>query len=124
MGHAQSHGHRIGCMAGYKSIVRTFIGLWKAGKTAQLPQSTEKRLTTGEDLMRVALMPHIKDQPVLSGIKHPVDGHRKLHHTQVGGQMPTGLGNALDEKRAKLPAKLLHLFIIQIFYVLRIMDLF
>ena len=38
--------------------------------------------------------------------------------------MPTGLGNALDEKRAKLPAKLLHLFIIQIFYVLRIMDLF
>ena len=74
--------------------------------------------------MRVALMPHIEDQPILSGIKHPVDGYRKLHHTQVGGQMPTGLGNALDKKRAKLPAKLLHLFIIQIFYVLRIMDLF
>ena len=42
VGHAQSHGHRIGCMAGYKGIVRTFIGLWKTGKTAQLPQSTEK----------------------------------------------------------------------------------
>ena len=38
VGHAQSHGHRIGCMAGYKSIVRTFIGLWKAGNTALLAE--------------------------------------------------------------------------------------
>ena len=111
-------------MAGHEGIMRTFIGLGKAGKATQLPQSAKKRLPTGEDLMRVALMPYVKDQPVLSGIKHPVDGHRQLHNAQVGRQVPAGLGNALDEKRTKLPAKLVYLLVIQIFYVLRITDLF
>ena len=42
VGHAQSNRHRVGRMAGHKGIVNTLMRLWKAGKTAHLPQSTEK----------------------------------------------------------------------------------
>ena len=59
-----------------------------------------------EHLVWVALMAHVKDQPVPAGVEHPVDGHGELHHPQVGGQMPSGPGYVPDQLLPELAAQL------------------
>ncbi|MPM75994.1 hypothetical protein SDC9_122989 [bioreactor metagenome] len=89
-GHAQRHGDGIGCVARHKRVVSALIGLWKSGKAAELPQSAEQLPAACQSLVDIALVAHVEHQPVIGGIEHPVDRHRQLHHTQIGGQMPAG----------------------------------
>ena len=74
--------------------------------------------------MGIALVPYVKDQAIPGRVKHPMDGYCQLHHAQIGRQMSAGLGHAPDEKRPQLPTELLHLLVIQFFYIFRISDLF
>ena len=48
--------------------------------------------------MDIALMPHVKNQPVPAGVEDPVDGHRDLHRTQIGSQMAPRPGHAVNQK--------------------------
>ena len=56
--------------------------------------------------MHIALVAHVEHQPVPAGIEYPVDGHRQLHRTQIGGQMAAGFGNILHKEAPDLPAQL------------------
>ena len=85
-------------MAGYKGVVDALAGFGKAGQAVHLAQRGELLPPSGEDLMDVALMAHIKYQPVPGRVEHPVDRHRQLHNAQVGRQMAAGLRNLLNEK--------------------------
>ena len=113
VGHAQGHRNGVGGVACDEGIMLALIGLWKARKTAQLPQCMKQRLSPGQNLMAVALVSHIKNQTVLGGVKHPMDSHRQLHNAQVGGQMTTGFRHIFHQKVPKLPAKPVHLGTIQ-----------
>ena len=73
--------------------------------------------------MHIALVSHIEHQAVFLGIEYPVDGHRQLHRSQVGGQMAAGFGHMLHQELPQLPAQGLQLFPVQGLHVRRGMDI-
>ena len=50
---------------------------------------------SGEELVHIALMANIKNDSVPIGIEYPVKRHRKLHRTEIGGQMSAGFCDAV-----------------------------
>ena len=104
-GHAQRHGHRVGSMPGDEGVMLALPGFRKTREPAELPQGGKQLLPSGKGLVDVALVAHIKDQPVGGGVKHTVDRHRQLHRSQVGGQMAAGLGDILDQKFPQFAAQ-------------------
>ena len=70
----------------------------KARFAAQLPQMGKPFPASGEQLVDIALVSHVKQNPVPVGIEHLVQGHRQLHGSQIGGQMSAGFGYALYKK--------------------------
>ena len=89
-GHAQRHGYGVGGVSGEKGVVNALVGLGKAAESAELPQRGKQLPPPGQRLVDVALMAHVEHKPVPGCVKHPVNGHRQLHHAQVGGQVPAG----------------------------------
>ena len=77
--HTQSHRHRVGGVAGDEGVVDALYRFGEAGDSAVLPQGGHGLPPPGEDLVAVALVAHVKDQAVLPGVEHPMDGHRQLH---------------------------------------------
>ena len=84
------------------------------GKPAVLAQSSHLLPPPGEHFMDIALVPHVKDQPVPAGIEHPVDSHSQLHRSQVGGQMPPCPGHIPDQLLPELPAQRRGLLVAQV----------
>ena len=69
-------------------------------------RSVGKR-SAGQGLVDIALVAHVEHQPVHGGVEHPVDGHGKLHHPQIGGQVAAGPGylphQEIPQLRTELP---------------------
>ena len=118
-GHAQSHRHRIGGMAGNKGVRPVLLGLREAGQSAELPQRHHLPAPASQDLVGIALVSHVKDQPVHIQVKHPVDGHCQFHYPETGGQMTTGVGNAFNDCFSQTVAKLFCLQIRQLIHMFR-----
>ena len=78
-GHAQGNGHGIGGVAGNKGIVHRLIGLGKAGEAAVLPQRPERIPAASNNLMGIALVANIKNEPVNGGVIYSVQGHGQLN---------------------------------------------
>ena len=85
-------------MPGVKNITWTLLSFRKAAETALRPKSRKLLFPPGQDLMDIALMPHIPDDLVLRKRKHIVKGKRELHRTEVGSQMSTVRADGPDQK--------------------------
>ena len=96
-GHAHRRGDRGGRVSHHKGIGGALRRLGKAGQAAQSAQRVHLAAAPCEDLMDIALVPHIENQAVTPGVKNPVDGHGQLHHAQIGGQMSPGTGDRLHQ---------------------------
>ena len=59
-------------MSSHKGIAVAFAGLGKAGNPAEHAQRLHGLVAPGKDLMRIALMTHVKNQPISAGMKYPV----------------------------------------------------
>ena len=89
-------------VAGGKNIV---LALVRSGKTADAAlgaQGNKIILASGEDLVGIALVTHIKDNGIGRAVKHPVQRHGQLHHAQIGGQVPAVMGHSLHQQIADL----------------------
>ena len=86
-------------MACDKGIVLAFPGTGKTGKPVQLTQYIKLLPATGQQFMRIALMPHIKYDFIAGGGECPMHCHRKFDGAQIGGKMSSGFGNTFDQKR-------------------------
>ena len=75
-------------MPGIKCIALTFFALRKSAHAAVFTQVIESCPAPGQQLVRICLVPHVPDQLVLRQVKGQMQGHRKLHNAQIGGQMP------------------------------------
>ena len=91
VGHAHRHRHGVGGMARDERVMDALRRLGKAGQPAKGAQGFHRLPASGQHLVDIALVPHIEEDAVPAGVKDPVDGHRDLHRTQVGPQMPSGL---------------------------------
>ena len=63
-------------------------GLGKPERPSELAQGAKQLPPPGEGLVDIALVSHVEHQPILRRVEYPVDGHRQLHHAQIGRQMP------------------------------------
>ena len=79
-----------------KRVVFALRPFGEAGKAVFLPQRTNAVTASGQDLVRVALVADIEDQPVIRRIENLVDGDGQLHHAQPRTQMAAGLGNRIN----------------------------
>ena len=108
-GHAQGHRHRVGGVAGDEGVVDALLGLGEAGEAAEGAQRAHGPSPPSEDLVDVALVAHVEDQPVPAGVEDPVEGHGELHHAQVGGQVAAGPGHHIHHTGAQAGAQGLRL---------------
>lgn len=92
-------------MSGDEGVAGAFAGTGKARDPIFLPQGGKLRHTAGEDLMHIALMPHIPDQLVLRHLKGAVERHRQLHNPQIGGQVSSRLRNGVYQKIPQFSAQ-------------------
>ena len=121
-GHADGQREGRIAVAGHKGVVPALPRVGEPRDAVLLAQPGKARLAAGEQFVGVALVPHVKDDLVLGGVQHPVQGHRQLDGAQVGSQMPAGAQDAVHQKAADLPAQLHHLFVAQALDVLRPLD--
>ena len=81
------------------------LALIRSGKAADAAlgaQGNKIILASGEDLVGIALVAHIKDNGVGRAVKHPVQRHGQFHHAQIGCQVPAVMGHSLHQQIADL----------------------
>ena len=84
-------------MTGHKGVAITFRRLGKTGNATQGAQRLHSLIAPSQNLMGVALMPHIKHQTVLTGVEHTMDRHNNLHRAQAGGQMASSARHSINQ---------------------------
>ena len=93
-------------MTGDERVVHALARLGKACDAAELAQAVELLHAAREHFVHIALVANVKDEPVAAGVKHLVDGERRLDDAEIRRQMPARLCDVFNEKRADFPAKL------------------
>ena len=107
--HAQGHADRVGGVTGDEGVVDAFLRLGKTGHAAEFAERWKLFHPPGQQLMDVGLVSDVKNETVPGGVEDAVDGHRKLDHAQIGGQMAAGPGDRIDQVFTNLRAQLLRL---------------
>ena len=96
-------------MRGAEGIIFAFRPFREAGEAAALAQGPDPVPASGNDLVRIALMADIPDQPVFWCVEDIMDGSRQLDHAQAGTQMSAGCGYGIDHFGTQLVRKLAEL---------------
>lgn len=93
-------------MPRYKSVADAFRPVWETRRSRQRCAAFIASLRPVRILCAIALMSHIKDQPVPPGIEYPVNGHDEFHRPQTGGKVSAGTGDRIDQPRPQQGADL------------------
>ncbi len=119
--HRKSHRRRQACptMTYTPTIVFAFVSLRETGDASQLTQSVKDRVTTCQQLVRVALMTCVQNDFVPWAIKNGMDGNENLNRTQSGSQMSTVFADGLDNCLANFLCQLFALINCQPLQILR-----
>ena len=104
--HAEAGRNRGRTVRGAERVVFGFRALGEAGEPPALADGADPVAAAGQDLMRISLMAHVPDQPVIGGVEDIVDRRRELDHAQTGAQMATGDRNRLDGLAAQFVRQL------------------
>src|ERR1700680_1269931 len=97
-----ARGNRRARVSRAEGVVLALGALQKSGQPVLLAQSLESVSASSEEFVRVALMPHIPDNPVPRRIEHRVQRHGQLDHSKAGANVSTGSRTSLDEANAHL----------------------
>ena len=93
-------------MSGDESVGNALRRVRKARQAAELSQSAKAVRAPGEQLMNIALMADVKNEPVFFCVEHTLNRERQLHNAKIRRQMPAGLADMTNQKIADLPAEL------------------
>ena len=102
------HGHTQCCadggagVADAEGVVGALAALGESRQPAFLTHAAHAGTPAGEYLVRIGLVAHVPDQPVLRGVEDIVQGDGKVHHSQPRRQVTAGTGDAVDEEAAQL----------------------
>ena len=106
-------------MSRNKSVAGAFRRFGETCNAAQGTQRLHSGVASGQDLMGIALMSYVKNQPVRFRMKDPMDGHNDLHCTQAGSQVAACPGNSINEPGPQQLAQSSCLAVAQITQVVR-----
>ena len=104
--HAQRRRNRRAGMRRAEGVVFAFRAPRKAGDAAVHAQPGHALAPAGEDLVRVGLVAHVPDQPVVRRVEHVVQRDREFHRAEIGRQVAAGLAHRLDDEGAQLVGQL------------------
>ena len=107
---AQRRRNRGRAVRRAEGIIFALGALGEAGKTASCAQSPNPVPPPGQNLVRIALMPDIPDQPVFGRVENIMDGRRQLHDAQTCSQMATSIRNSANRLSAQFVCQLAELF--------------
>ena len=107
--HAQPGRDRCRAMGRAEGVVFALVALGEAGQPAALAERPDARPPAGQDLMRIGLVAHIPDQPVLRGLEEIVERHGQLDDAEPGAQMAAGDGDGIDRLLPQLVGELAEL---------------
>ena len=74
-------------MADGKRVIRRLRRIRKPAKAALFPQRVELLVPARQQLVRIALMAHIPQQPIRGEIEDIIHGQAYFHGAQVGGKV-------------------------------------
>ena len=120
--HAQRRRNRGGRMRGAEGVVLALAAPRKARQALILPQRGHLVAPAGEDLVRIGLMAHVPDQPVMRGVEHIVQRDGQFHRTQIGRQVPPGTRHGVQNELPQLVGQLGQLLPLQRAQVGRTVD--
>ena len=109
-------------MARVEGVAFALRPFGKTAESAILANRVELRLAPGEELVRIRLVAHVPDEPVVRGIEYVVERYRKLDHPEVGGEMPPVVRHRDDDPVADFLCELLQLSNREIFELRRIFN--
>jgi len=89
----------VPCIEG---VVWRLAALGKAAQPTVLPKRAETLEPSGQQLVHVALMTDVEDDPVGGTVECTVDAQCEFDHAQVGRKMTAGLGDGGYELRPNL----------------------
>jgi hypothetical protein len=89
-----------------EGIVFTLRTLGETRKPATLTQRPHPRAPTGDDLVRIGLVAHVPDQPVVRGVKNVMKGDGELDDSEAGAQVTSRDRNHIDKLGTQLVGKL------------------
>ena len=104
--HAQRGRDRGRRMRGAEGVVLAFVAARKAADAAELAQRVHALAPAGQDLVRVGLVAHVPDQPVVRRVEDVVQRDRQLDRAQVARQVAAGLATrfAARSRATRRPA--------------------
>ena len=85
--------------------------LGKARKAVHLPERREFGRTAGQYFVDIGLVAHVEYDLILWRIKGALQRYGKLHHAEIGGQVPAGLGYRPHQKLPYLRGKVIKLIL-------------
>ena len=100
-------------MASAKTVVFTLQAAKETTQSVLATQAVHGFPSTGEDFMRVGLVPDVPYQPVFRCIENPVQRDGQFHGTQACRQVPAGAGDRFNQELAQFGGELDELGILQ-----------
>ena len=83
-------------MGGAEGIVNAFISLGETRKSTALAKRADPVAPSGQNFMRIGLMPDIPDQSVIGCVEDIMQRHCEFDDTQTRAQMPAGHRDRAD----------------------------
>ena len=93
-------------MAVLDVVVRAFLAVRVARHATRLAEALELRLTPGDDLVHVCLMPRVPQDRIGGRLEHAVERQRQLDCSEVAAQVAGVLGNRLHDEVANLTSEI------------------
>ena len=81
--HTDRRRDRRGAVPCAKGVMQALGSFGKSRNASRPSQGVKRLFSAREELMHIALMPHVKNHVILWRIKNPMDGKRQLHHTEI-----------------------------------------
>ncbi len=97
-GHAQGRADRGAGVADAECVVFTLGARRERRKPRVLLDGVQLVAPAGKHLVRIGLVSHIPDEPVIGGVEHIMQGNRELHRAQSCRKVPTAGCDALNQK--------------------------
>ena len=104
--HAERRGDRGRGMRGAEGVVARLGAAREARDAVDHAQARHRLAPSGEDLVRVGLVPDVPDDAVLGRVEHVVQRDGELDRAEVGGEVPAGLRHRLEHEGAQLLGEL------------------
>ncbi|MCY1233626.1 hypothetical protein D9M72_461760 [compost metagenome] len=104
-------------MGGAEGVVLALGTAGEAGKAAFLAQRPDAVATAGQDLVRIALVADVEDQPVIRRVEDLVDGNRQFDNAEAGAEMAAGARHRVDHFRSDLTGKLRQILVVDLLQI-------